>query len=161
MNIDITDIDTRAHGLDANFVNLAKFAQDRVDEGKTVSDEAVSWLINPLPVYAALETEDFKKLQRKHAERYYQRKEKSIKMVRVIKKEFHSFLCSDSKKYRKDRESVGSNVNTAITAISSVIAATHGIELGIVTAVVALLFVIAGRIGKNAYCEVYNPSRNK
>ena len=161
MNIDIADIDTKALGLSTNFDIIAKLAIADLDKNGTVSSETLSWLINPPPIYAAAESDEFKEFQKKREERYRKQKNESIQLVRAIKKEFYSFLCSDSKKYRTEREAAGTNINTTITVFSTLIAGTYGVQIGLVTAVAALLFLIAGRVGKNAYCKVYKPKRKK
>jgi hypothetical protein len=161
MNIDLANFDANALGLGPNFDIVTRVALAELDKKETVSDVTISWLINPPPVYAAAETDEFKKYQKQREEQYINEKEKSVRMVKTIKKEFYLFLCTDSKKHSKERDAIGGNINSVVAILTASIVATHGIPAGAVTAVVALLCLVAGRVGISAYCKVYNPKHKK
>jgi hypothetical protein len=158
MTIDIDSIDTKTLTLSPYFFSIAEFIKNRLDEGEIVTDEVVSWVINPLPVYAAAKSDEMEKIQRKHVERYYKKKESSIKLVRAIKAEFYSFLCTNSKEYDKERTQLGGNINAIITGLSSAIAAKlGGLEIGMVTSFVTIFFITVAKMGKNVVCKTYKP----
>lgn len=160
MNIDIDNIDTKTLTLSPYFHSISEFVKNRLDEGEIVTDEVVSWIINPVPIYAAAKSDELEKIQREHAERYYKKKESSIKLVKAVKAEFYSFLCTDSEDYNKERTQLGGNINAIITGLSSAVAAKlGGLEIGMVTSFITIFFITVAKMGKNAVCKSYKPTK--
>lgn len=124
-----------------------------------ISDEVFSWLINPLPIYAGKQTDELKERVRAHTEKYLEQKEPSIKIVQLVKREFHDFLCTASKYYKNERLALGGNINTLITGLSAAIAsALGGLAIGVITTLVTAFILTIGKMGKRIACEYLKPN---
>jgi hypothetical protein len=78
-----------------------------------------------------------------------------------VKKEFHSFLCSDSSTYadlRKEWDSLRQKSSAlAIASLSGLIGSQLGVASGVVAPLVIWAAVVALRIGKEAACAAMAP----
>ncbi len=127
-------------------------------EGKEVTDEIYSWIVNPPAVYmsAANKSDDKAKKAQKV---YLNRRNESLTLVQLMKKEFYEFLCTESKYYKKERLQIGSNINVVISGLAVAVATKlKGLEIGIATSFITSFMIVLGKMGKKAMCERYKPS---
>lgn len=75
----------------------------------------------------------------------------------AIKNEVYDYLCTNSKTYAKERTESGITIKNIITIITSSIAATFHVALGVVVGAVTLALLSALKIGKNAWCKINTP----
>ena len=84
----------------------------------------------------------------------------SGKLWEGVKKEFHSFLCTDSTAYadlRKQWKDLQQKSATlAVSSHSVVIGAQLGVASGVITPLVIWAIVVGLRIGKEAVCQTLN-----
>lgn len=76
---------------------------------------------------------------------------------KAIKAEVYNYLCTNSKRYSKERNEAGVTLKNIISIIATAIASTYNIAVGIVTGAVTIALLSALKIGKNAWCEVNKP----
>lgn len=74
-----------------------------------------------------------------------------------VKKEVHSFLCTDSKAYadlRKEWKGLAKQTSTtAVSALSVLVASQLGVAAGLISPLVIFALVVVLRIGKEAACQ--------
>lgn len=70
-----------------------------------------------------------------------------------VKKEFHSFLCTDSPVYADLRKKGSESSSLVVAALSSAIGAQLGVAGGVVAPLVIWATIVALRIGKQAVCS--------
>lgn len=79
-----------------------------------------------------------------------------------VKKEFHSFLCTDSAAYadlRREWNNLRKKSSTlAVASLSGVIGAQLGVASGVVAPLVIWALIVALRIGHKALCEAISES---
>jgi hypothetical protein len=122
-----------------------------------ITDEMYSYIVNPPPIYASAD-KNTEKRQKEDYQRYVDKKEESLSLVRLVKKQFYDFLCTESEYYKKERASIGGNINLLITGVSAAIATkVANVEIGIVTSFVTCFMIVLGKMGKKAMCEYYQP----
>ena len=119
-----------------------------------ITDEIISWLINPLPIYASMETEDIKNHMESRTKEYIAKRESSINLVGRIKQELYDYLCTNSKTYKKERTKMTGNINVLINGLATAIATNlGGIEIGIVTTIVTAFLMTVHKMGKRIACD--------
>jgi len=159
---DIDQIDAQKLNLSIEYYGVIDNVKRLLSDGQEVSNEVLSWVINHPPIYAAQESDELKKIMEEHAVRYADKKEKSIKFVQLLKNEFYDFLCTESDYYKKERTSIGGNINILITSVATAIATKlGGLEIGIVTSFITLFFIITGKMGKKAACKYYKAKEER
>jgi hypothetical protein len=120
---------------------------------KDPNDEIASWVINTPPIYAAKEDERMKKHMEEHARRYYGKKDESIRIVQLIRKEFYDFLCTNSKHYAKERLLLNGNINNLIAGLAGAMATMlGGIEIGVITSFVTFFIMLLAKMSKRVAC---------
>ena len=79
----------------------------------------------------------------------------------AVRREFHSFMCTDSKEYadlRKESKGLRENGSRlALGSLSGLIGAQLGVASGIVAPLVIWLLVVSLRIGHKALCVTLSP----
>lgn len=158
-NIEEIKVDQINCGLSA--YGLIEMFKVLSEDGQGVSDETLSWSINNPPIYASLGNKEIEEFQKKHTEEYLNKKGESVRIAKLIKKEFFEFLCTDSPFYEKEKSLITKNINLLITGLSTAIATNlGGIELGTVTPVLLALVVVVSRMSKRVACNYLNGSDN-
>ena len=77
-------------------------------------------MLYTLVANAAEKSDELNDIMKRHAIQYENKKKESIKIVKLIKKEFYDFFCTQSEKYAKERDGlIGKNINTLITGFSA------------------------------------------
>jgi len=132
-----------------------------VDEGKEITDEIYSWIVNPPPIYMSASEKSSDKAK-KAQKVYLEKRNASLTLVQLMKREFYEFLCTDSKYYRKERLALGSNINVLISGLAVAIATKlKGVEIGIATSFVTSFMIVLAKIGKRSLCLHYKPEPTK
>jgi hypothetical protein len=125
-----------------------------LDTWKDPNDEIISWVINSPPFYAAKVDEELKKRMEAHGRVYSENRDESIRITRLIKKQFYEFLCTDSKNYSKERQLLTGNINNLITGLAAAIATNvGGIAIGVVTTFVTFFVMLLAKMSKRVACE--------
>ena len=75
----------------------------------------------------------------------------------AIKGEVYDYLCTTSRKYSKERREAGVTIKNLITILSTAVASSFNIAVGVVTGAVTIALLSALKIGKNAWCETHKP----
>lgn len=75
-------------------------------------------------------------------------------MWQAIKSEIFSLLCTNSKTYATERSEGALTIKNFITIVTTSIAATYHIALGVITGAVTLALLSVLKIGKNAWCKI-------
>lgn len=149
-DINIDELKLGAYGFTMSYV----LKGDLFNE---VSDEVFSWILNPPPIYNAI-GDEIKEHAKQRAKEYSEKRSESLKITRLLKKEFYDFLCTESEYYKKERSSIGGSINALITGLAATIATKLGnVEIGIVTSFVTCFIIVLGKIGKKAMCEYCKP----
>lgn len=92
----------------------------------------------------------------KRAKEYDDGSDEHLGIVKLLKKEFHDFLCTSSKHYKKERQQMGGNINLVIVGLASAIAAKFvSLEVGLITSFVTVFFQILAKMGKRVICESF------
>lgn len=158
MNWNINEISLKELGIEqhALLFELAK-------KNDILSDETLSWAIELPPFYASAMDDELKKRIKEEAEQFHKNKPENIKIVKLIKKEFYNFVCTDSEKYKKERGVLlNENINTVIGIVANAIAVTmpNNTKAVIIMPIVTMLIVAVGKMGKNVACAYFNPESN-
>jgi hypothetical protein len=82
----------------------------------------------------------------------------SNSMWAAIKSEVYDYLCTTSRKYSKERKEVGVTVKNIITILSTAIASSFSLAVGVITGAVTIALLSALKIGKNAWCGINVPA---
>ena len=158
MNLNIDDLDTNKLDLGGHYYGVIYFITDQLDRNKEVSDDMLSWIVNPPPIYAAVESDEIKEAMKNHAKYYQANQEKSLKLVRLLKKEFYDFMCTESEYYAKERALIGGDINLLITGVAAaIVTKMSSVEMGIVTSFIATFITIVGKMGNKVMCESFKP----
>ena len=158
LSFNIDDLDVRELELETTFDIVRMMVEHDLERDKPVSNETLSWIINSPPIYNSIGDDEIKKAQMKHAEDYRSKKKKSLLFVKQMKKEFYDFMCTESKHYKKERESLGGNINSIITGISAALASKLvSVEIGVITTFVTTFLIMLGKMGKRSLCETFKP----
>ena len=158
MHIDINEISFNELNIESNYL-VIELIKQRAENREVVTDEIFSWIINPPPIYAAEKSDELNDIMKRHAIQYENKKKESIKIVKLIKKEFYDFFCTQSEKYAKERDGlIGKNINTLITGFSAAVATkVYNIEVGVITSIITAFIITMCKIGKNVTCEFFRP----
>jgi len=76
----------------------------------------------------------------------------------AIKGEVYDYFCTTSKKYSKERKDAGITIKNLITVLSTALASTFNVAVGVITGAVTIALFSALKIGKNAWCNLNSPS---
>lgn len=82
----------------------------------------------------------------------------SKSMWSAIKSEVYDYLCTTSKKYSKERNEAGITIKNIITILSTAVASSFSIAVGVITGAVTIALLSALKIGKNAWCGINKPA---
>lgn len=154
------ELDTNKLPLGGYYYSVIGVIKSKLNKGEEITDEILSWIINPPPVIAATKGKDSDKLVMELTKEHEKNKPKSLKIVRYIKKELYEFICTDSEFYKKERASLGNNINVFIAGISSAIASRTSFDIGITTSIVTLIIMMSGKASKRALCEYIKPQED-
>ena len=158
LSFNVDDINTKELDLDSGYYSMSFLMKYWLEKDMEITNSMLSWLINPPPIFASVDTPEFEEYKKKRAIEYASKEKESIRLVKLVKKEFYDFMCTESEYYQKERSALGGNINQVITGISVAIATSLGsIEIGVVTSFVALFVTIIGKMGKRAMCESFKP----
>lgn len=75
-----------------------------------------------------------------------------------IKSEVFNYLCTNSKKYSKERKEAGITLKNIVTIIATAVASHFSIAAGVIMGAVTVALMSALKIGKNAWCQANKPS---
>ena len=71
----------------------------------------------------------------------------------IIMKEVFIFICTKEKKYSKERDSLGKNFKEVIVIVSTAIAASFSVGVGVIVGIVTNILIATIKIGKSSWCE--------
>jgi hypothetical protein len=161
LSFNVDDINTKELDLDSGYYSMSFFVESWLDKGTNITDSMLSWMINPPPIFASVDTPEFEEYKKKRAIEYALKEKESISVVKSIKKEFYDFMCTESEYYQKERSSLGGNVNLFITGVAAAIATKiSSVEIGVITSFVTTFMIIIAKMGKRAMCESFKPESN-
>ncbi|MEO9851905.1 MAG: hypothetical protein ABJE80_22895 [Reichenbachiella sp.] len=150
-DINLGDLDIGAYGYSVLQLVIAP----ALKQNQKITDEMYSYIVNPPAIYACADDEAENMIEKAH-ERHVANKGKSLKLVELIKKEFYEFMCTESDYYKKERSTIGGNINVLITGVSAAIATKVGnVEIGVITSFVVCFITVLSKMGKRAMCEYF------
>ncbi len=71
-----------------------------------------------------------------------------------VKDEVYKFICTEVLGYKTERDFIGKNFKELITIISTAIASTFSLGVGVIVGIITNILIAIAKIGKNAWCEL-------
>ena len=155
MNLDLSELNPNELGVNVSYYFYADVIDGIVERKESISDEFLSWIINPPPIYAAQESEEMKKIADEHAKRYLANKSISKKIAERVRKEVYNVFCTSSSTYKKERKAASLGINTFILSISTLIADKVEIDKASVVTMVAIIVSGILKMGINVACDTF------
>ncbi len=72
----------------------------------------------------------------------------------TVKDEVYLFICTDDKKYQKERLLSEKNFSQLVTIIATAIAGTLSLGAGVVVAIITNILISISKLSKNSWCEL-------
>ncbi|OXA75925.1 hypothetical protein SAMN05444397_11273 [Flavobacterium aquidurense] len=71
-----------------------------------------------------------------------------------VKDEVYKFICTEVKGYKTERDFIGKNFKELVTIISTAIASTFSLGVGVIVGIITNILIAIAKVGKNAWCEL-------
>lgn len=71
-----------------------------------------------------------------------------------VKVEVYKLICTEAEDYKAERDFIGKNFKELVTIISTAIAATFSLGIGVIVGIVTNILIAISKISKNAWCEL-------
>lgn len=71
-----------------------------------------------------------------------------------VKEEVYKFICTETKGYKTERDFIGKNFKELVMIISTAIAATFSLGIGVIVGIITNILIAISKITKNAWCEL-------
>lgn len=151
-------LDTQSLGLGGNYYSVIQVLEQDLEKHQLPSNEALAMIMDTSANGAEgmLRTRSIKPIEEPQPS---YGGDQRLGIVKLLKKEFHDFLCTKSKHYQKERMQIGGNINLLIVGLASAIAVKFvSLEAGVITSFVTVFFKILAKMGKRVICESFGIS---